>query len=87
MAVASGWHQLCFKCEANKITLYCDGTELGNVTFTGVIGYLDGRMRLFHGGPDCEVAIIAMSADNAAHNDTLRGQIQDKLRALIASLP
>lgn len=87
VAVGEGWHQLCFKCEQNKITMYCDGTELGNVTFTGVIGYLDGRMRIFHGGPDCEVAVIAMSADNAAHNDTLRGSIEAKLRQLIAALP
>jgi len=82
-----GWHQMCVKVDATNLTLYVDGVQKAQVSSGGGIGYLDGVFRLFFQSIGHEIAVMAFSADNAAHNDTLRGQVEDKLRELIAALP
>lgn len=86
----SGWHQICFKLDGINATFYLDGTQV-DIEGCGAIAYLAGRMNLFYTGayssPNDEIAIIAFSADNEAHNDTLRNQIEDKLRDFMPNLP
>lgn len=82
-----GWHQLCVKVDGTNLTLYVDGVQKAQVSSGGGIGYLAGIFRLFYQSIGHEIAVMAFGADNAAHNDTTRNAIEDKLRELIAALP
>lgn len=82
-----GWHQLCVKVDGTNLTLYVDGVQKAQVASGGGVGYLAGIFRLFYQSIGHEIAVMAFGADNEAHGNADRLEVEDLLRDLIPALP